>query len=127
MEPWISCIMITSFDDDKGPVIDYVYPKACLRPAVETEVRMLSLPRTNRNSEENYFYIIRIRVDDTRNYAECPLKEHDFMYGYVYFQWVFDKEMMVRRIEDPQHKRGFSQVSTVVLSRLPLYSLFRKC
>ena len=79
--------MITSFDDDKGPVIDYVYPKAWLSSTVETEVKMLSLPRTNRNNEENYYYLIRIRIDETKDYAGCPVSEHDFLYGYVYFQW----------------------------------------
>lgn len=34
--------------------------------------------------------------------------------------------MRPRRIEDQNHKRGFSQMSTVVLSRMPLYSFFRK-
>ena len=86
MEPWISCIMITSFDDDKGPVIDYVYPKAWLSSAVETEVKMLSLPRSNRRNEENYYYIICVRVDEAKGYSDCSLSKHDFLYGYVYFQ-----------------------------------------
>ena len=43
------------------------------------------------------------------------------------FSSVHDRGVRTRRFEDSKHKRGFSQMSTVVLSRLPLYSFFRKC
>lgn len=43
------------------------------------------------------------------------------------FSSAHDRGVRTRRFEDSKHKRGFSQMSTVVLSRLPLYSFFRKC
>ena len=88
MEPWISCIMTTVFDDDKGPVVDSMFPRGCFSERVENEVKMLSLPRTSQNGEESYFYVIRIRVDDAKEYLSCSINEHDYMYGYVYFQCV---------------------------------------
>lgn len=88
MEPWISCVVTTVFDDDKGPVIDSMFPRGCFSERVENEVKMLSLPRSSQSNEESYFYVIRVRVDDTREYLGCSIHEHDYMYGYVYFQCV---------------------------------------
>lgn len=89
IEPWINSILITSFDETKGPQIDYEYPELSLPESVKNEIKISSLPRTCSDTENQCFFVLRIRADKTVTYSMQLCDSHDFLYGYVYFQWAF--------------------------------------
>lgn len=86
IEPWINSILITSFDEKKGPQVDYEYPKLLLPESVRNEIKISSLPRTNSDTENQCFFVIRIRADKDVSYSMQTCENHDFLYGYIYFQ-----------------------------------------
>ena len=86
IKPWINSILITSFDEKKGPQIDYEYPQLLLPESVKNEIKISSLPKTCSDSENQCFFVIRIRVDKDATYSIQACDSHDFLYGYIYFQ-----------------------------------------
>lgn len=86
IEPWINSILITSFDETKGPQVDYEYPKLLLPESVRNEIKISSLPRTSSDTENQCFFVIRIRADKDVSYSMQTCENHDFLYGYIYFQ-----------------------------------------
>ena len=86
IEPWINSILITSFDETKGPQIDYEYPELSLSESVKNEIKISSLPRTCSDTENQCFFVLRIRADKNVTYSMQLCDSHDFLYGYVYFQ-----------------------------------------
>ena len=50
-DPWIIGLVVVSFDDEKGPVIDFASPSAFLTPKLENDIKWIS----KRNIEDYVF------------------------------------------------------------------------
>ena len=85
-DPWVTGLVVVSFDDEKGPVIDFTSPSSFLTPHMENDIKWLSLPRVMNNIHENCFYLFRLRSDEDTPYFDCGFQNHEYWYGYVYFQ-----------------------------------------
>jgi hypothetical protein len=80
--------MVSSFDEDKGPNVDYIYPDNTLPKNLENEVKMLALPRTSSRVTKDCFYVVRIRKESKKLSASYSTVNDEYLYGYVYFQLV---------------------------------------
>ena len=86
IDPWVSGILVTSFDEKKGPVVLYSWPSSFLSPALQKEVVLYSLPKVSQKDPASCFFVFRLRCDKDTPYFDYPFREHSFLYGYVYFQ-----------------------------------------
>lgn len=85
-DPWIIGLVVVSFDDEKGPVIDFASPSAFLTPKLENDIKWISLPRETNHVHDDCFFVFRLRSDREIPYFESSFQNHDYCYGYVYFQ-----------------------------------------
>ena len=86
IEPWVYSILVTSFHENKGPQVDFEFPKSLLSESVKNEVKLVSLPKTSMNAENQCFFVINVRIDKNKKYSMSDSMHHEFLYGYVYFQ-----------------------------------------
>ena len=86
IDPWVSGILVTSFDESKGPVVQYSWPSSVLSPSLQEEVILYSLPKVSPKDPTNCFFVFRLRCDKDSPYFDCSFREHNYLYGYVYFQ-----------------------------------------
>ena len=86
IDPWVSGILVTSFDESKGPVVQYSWPASFLSPSLQEEVVLYSLPKVSPKDPTSCFFVFRLRCDKDSTYFDCSFREHSYLYGYVYFQ-----------------------------------------
>lgn len=85
-DPWVTSAVVSSFDENKGPVIEFCYPSDSLSASLLNEIKMLSLPRVGNSKPENCFFVFRVRTNEEVGYLDRQFYEHEYLYGYVYFQ-----------------------------------------
>ena len=85
--PWLLGLVVVSFDDEKGPVIDFARPSSFLTAKLENDIKWISLPRETNHVHDSCFFVFRLRRDAEIPYSECSFQNHDYCYGYVYFQY----------------------------------------
>ena len=86
IEPWVYSILVASFHENKGPQVDFEFPESLLPESVKNEVKLVSLPKTSMNAENQCFFVINVRIDKNKKYSMSDSMHHEFLYGYVYFQ-----------------------------------------
>lgn len=126
---WVHAICVVTFDLELGQAMELIYPADReLSERERTNICYLAFPDSNSGLMGNVQFHFRIRqcpqsislsprpAFHTYN-ATCPTSiqtEDGYLYGYVYFRQVKDRTL----------RRGYFQKSVVLLSHLPLVSLF---
>lgn len=129
---WVHAICVVTFDLELGQAMELIYPADReLSERERTNICYLAFPDSNSGLMGNVQFHFRIRQcpqpsssnplqarPAIHQYnAACPINiqtEDGYMYGYVYFRQVKDRTL----------RRGYFQKSVVLLSHLPLVSLF---
>ncbi|PVF98053.1 DUF1630-domain-containing protein [Serendipita vermifera] len=121
---WLLCIAIVVFDVDYGPRIDVLVPPVDLTAAESENIAFASFPDTSTPHVGSQIHSFRIRAslaiqqefykapEDSEDVI--PGSRDDFIYGYCAF--VQQRDTTV--------KRGYSQVSLVILTRHSFPALF---
>ncbi|KAK3888922.1 hypothetical protein Pmani_034447 [Petrolisthes manimaculis] len=126
---WVHAICVVTFDLELGQAMEMIYPADReLTERERTNICYLAFPDSNSGLMGNVQFHFRIRqcpqsmnahtrpAIHTYN-SNCPTSiqiEDGYLYGYVYFRQVKDRTL----------RRGYFQKSVVLLSQLPLVSLF---
>nr|XP_053628863.1 protein DENND6A-like [Cherax quadricarinatus] len=126
---WVHAICVVTFDLELGQAMEMIYPgDRELTERERTNICYLAFPDSNSGLMGNVQFHFRIRQcpqslplhTSTAIHqfnASCPTNiqtEDGYLYGYVYFRQVKDRTL----------RRGYFQKSVVLLSHLPLVSLF---
>ncbi|XP_068228763.1 protein DENND6A [Palaemon carinicauda] len=126
---WVHAICVVTFDLELGQAMELIYPADReLTERERTNICYLAFPDSNSGLMGNVQFHFRIRQCPQSNplharpaihqyNATCPVNiqtEDGYLYGYVYFRQVKDRTL----------RRGYFQKSVVLLSHLPLVSLF---
>ena len=112
---WVACVCRCSFDLDVGQICDQQYPENVLNEHDKKIVAFLSFPdNTMRDGDEIYSF--RIRRSNVLPFAQSDIREHEFVYGVVFF----------RQQPDATIRRGSFQKSIVIITHLPFIQLFQK-
>jgi hypothetical protein len=105
--PEIKNIIILTFDNEVGQIVDKEFPKEGLNKNILKVISIKGFPETNQISAEGEIgYIFKVRTN-----SSLPLKYHlvdsySFLYCYVLFIQIKNKSM----------KRGYIQKSIIVTS-----------
>lgn len=127
LQKWMYGIAIVTFDLELGQTIELLLPSHCkLSDKEKLNISFLSFPDTNSTSLGDFQYHFRVNhetpipITDYQYYNSIvppPLQvDNNSLFGYVNFRQARDKTI----------KRGYFQKSFVILSKLPLISLFSK-
>ncbi|XP_042237259.1 protein DENND6A-like isoform X2 [Homarus americanus] len=126
---WVHAICVVTFDLELGQAMEMIYPgDRELTERERTNICYLAFPDSNSGLMGNVQFHFRIRQcpqsiplhtrPAIHQYnSSCPTNiqtEDGYLYGYVYFRQVKDRTL----------RRGYFQKSVVLLSHLPLVSLF---
>lgn len=126
---WVHAICVVTFDLELGQAMEMIYPgDRELTERERTNICYLAFPDSNSGLMGNVQFHFRIRQCPQSNplhtrpaihqyNATCPTSiqtDDGYLYGYVYFRQVKDRTL----------RRGYFQKSVVLLSHLPLVSLF---
>ncbi|KAG8185762.1 hypothetical protein JTE90_000745 [Oedothorax gibbosus] len=124
---WVYCICVVTFDLELGQAMEMIYPAHIkLTEKEKTSICYMAFPDSNSGCMGNTQFHFRMR--------QCPVKRHDLpahqeynkcclaplqidfchFFGFVYFRQVKDKTI----------PRGYFQKSMVLLTKVPLVSLF---
>lgn len=123
---WIHSLCIVTFDIELGQAIELVFPDdIVLSDREKSNICYLSFPDSNSGcmGDTQYFFRTRYSSGKLPEYhsiynENCLLSlesDQSFLYGFVYF----------RQIKDRAARRGYLQKSLVLLTHLPLISLFK--
>eukprot|EP01100_Stratorugosa_tubuloviscum_P006758 TRINITY_DN2875_c2_g1_i1.p1 TRINITY_DN2875_c2_g1~~TRINITY_DN2875_c2_g1_i1.p1 ORF type:complete len:502 (-),score=177.34 TRINITY_DN2875_c2_g1_i1:21-1526(-) len=105
--PWVTCFCVVNFDLEYGPNLEETFPETNFSEEEKTNISFLSLPDSNSTIESDTAFCFRFRNTSSPN---------NFYYGFSFF----------RQQRDSTNLRGFMQKSIVLISPLPLFSVFRK-
>ena len=132
---WLHSIAVVTFDLELGQVIESIYPATegaqsdQLSEQDKTNVCYLAFPDSNSGIMGDVQFHFRIRrsrpsvaqaspgsVHVKYNNKCLPTlqMEHNFLFGFTYF----------RQVKDPSIRRGYYQKSVILLTYLPLVTLF---
>ncbi|CAL4059379.1 unnamed protein product, partial [Meganyctiphanes norvegica] len=125
---WVHAICVVTFDLELGQAMEMIYPgDRELSERERSNICYLAFPDSNSGLMGNVQFHFRIRqCPETRTRCPGPAPVYDcdaptaiqtdpgYLYGYVYFRQVKDRSL----------RRGYFQKSVVLLSKLPLVSLF---
>ncbi|KAI6187152.1 UDENN domain-containing protein [Aphelenchoides besseyi] len=129
LNDFVKCICLVTFDVDHGQTIEAIYPPTVTLSDVDrANISYNSFPDTTSSCPRDTTYHFRYRTtcppttlseDFKRFNQSVPVSlqadEDDFVFGFVHFRFQ-------KQIDAP---RGYFQKSVVVLSRLPLFALFK--
>ena len=131
---WVHSICVVTFDLELGQAIEKMYPndQIGISEADKTNICYLAFPDSNSGVMGDTQFHFRIRLSsDTKGSGhlalnnrihleynrKCPASlQYDpkFLFGFVYF----------RQVKDASIRRGYYQKSVILLSKLPLMTLF---
>lgn len=124
---WIHSLCIVTFDIELGQAIELVFPEdVILSDKEKSNICYLSFPDSNSGcmGDTQYFFRTRYSSGNLPEFHSSTYNENclvslesdsSFLYGFVYF----------RQIKDRAARRGYLQKSLVLLTHLPLISLFK--
>ncbi|CAL2042019.1 unnamed protein product [Caenorhabditis brenneri] len=122
---WLHCICVVTFDLELGQALEVIYPgDAILSNTEKINICYLAFPDSNSSNarDTNFHFRIRRAISDVRpcqksfvekSPSSLPFDAH-YLYGFVHF----------RQCKDATIHRGYYQKSIVLMSVLPLFSLF---
>ncbi|CAB3406915.1 unnamed protein product [Caenorhabditis bovis] len=122
---WLHSICVVTFDLELGQALEVIYPGDAILSNVEKiNICYLAFPDSNSGNtqDSNFHFRIRRNLGDIRECQKnlvdklptsAPFDAH-YLYGFVHF----------RQCKDSSIQRGYYQKSIVLLSILPLFSLF---
>ena len=91
-DPWVVGTVVSSFDETKGPIVNYCYPPNIFSASLLDEIKMMSLPRASNFNQEDCYFVFRVRANEKVGYLDLQFYEHEYLYGYVYFQYGLSKD-----------------------------------
>ncbi|CAI5448082.1 unnamed protein product [Caenorhabditis angaria] len=122
---WLHSICVVTFDLELGQALEVIYPGDAILSNVEKiNICYLAFPDSNSSNAQdaNFHFRIRRILGDVRpcrkqliekSPSSFPFDPH-YLYGFVHF----------RQCKDPKIHRGYFQKSIVLMTTLPLFSLF---
>ena len=131
---WVHSICVVTFDLELGQAIESVYPAHVqLSEADKTNICYLAFPDSNSGVMGDSQFHFRIRLSPKQHHCrhitknkihteynrKCPTTiayDPNYLFGFTYF----------RQVKDPSIRRGYFQKSVILLSKLPLVSLFNQ-
>ena len=135
LHSWLHSVAVVTFDLELGQVIESVYPGPgtadtdCLSEQDKTNICYLAFPDSNSGIMGDVQFHFRIRRSRSSITHASPQSvhvkynkkclptlqmEHNFLFGFTYF----------RQVKDPSIRRGYYQKSVILLTYLPLVTLF---
>ncbi|XP_071529524.1 protein DENND6A isoform X2 [Panulirus ornatus] len=126
---WVHAICVVTFDLELGQAMEMIYPADReLSERERTNICYLAFPDSNSGLMGNVQFHFRIRqcpqsipfqtrpaIQQYNSFCPTNIQTEDgYLYGYVYFRQVKDRTL----------RRGYFQKSVVLLSHLPLVSLY---
>ncbi|CAD5226957.1 unnamed protein product [Bursaphelenchus xylophilus] len=125
LNDWIYAICVVTFDLELGQVIESTYPRnVFLSETTKSNICYLSFPDSNATSSQDTSYHFRVKSGEIElteglkafsDLAPISIRPcEQFLFGFVHF----------RQQKNANLARGYYQKSVVILTHLPLFTLF---